>query len=64
MWDQEFVFDVPALPKMIDIMLFDCKYVEKELGHVRLRFAHVPGEEKSLHRKDLMFGFDGKILLY
>lgn len=55
--------DVPMYPKMIDVVLFDTKYANREVGHARLRFENVPGVEKSLFGKDLMFGFDGKYLL-
>jgi hypothetical protein len=58
-WNEEIVVDVPMYPKMIDVVLWDTKYAGRNMGHVRLRFENVPGVEKTLFGKDLMFGFDG-----
>lgn len=58
-WNKEFRIMIPDRPTNLDIMIVDTGLRGKEVGRVRWGFRNIPGVEKTLDGKSLMYGFDG-----
>lgn len=63
-WNHNFSITCPEYPKFLDLEVHDYGSLkDKEIGRIRLKFTNIPGVERNLEGRSLMFAYDGKSTL-